>query len=164
MTDAIPVTIEREWNGKIGSLSWWLDDTITELERIRQELSPPRPLDWSREIFRVRVFNNLVYDTDRNLTNMLIADWHCWMIDFTRAFRRWDKLPAQSDLQQIDRVLLASLRVLTLESVADATSPHLLGSEIDALMVRRDLIVAHFDQLIAERGEGAVVHTGPWDQ
>ncbi len=164
MTDAVPVTIEREWNNKIGSLSWWLDDSMTEGERIKAELSPPRMLDWTRAIYRVRVFNNLVYDSDRNLGNMLIADWHCWMIDFTRAFRLWEKLPAQSDLNQIDRVLLASLRVLTQETIAEATNPHLRDTEIEALLSRRDLIVAHFDQLIAERGEGAVVYTGPWDQ
>ncbi len=164
MTDAVPVMIEREWNNKIGSLSWWLDDSMTEGERIKAELSPPRMLDWTRAIYRVRVFNNLVYDSDRNLGNMLIADWHCWMIDFTRAFRLWEKLPAQSDLNQIDRVLLASLRVLTQETIAEATNPHLRDTEIEALLSRRDLIVAHFDQLIAERGEGAVVYTGPWDQ
>jgi len=36
----------------------------------------------------MRVFSQLVYDTDRNLGNVLISeDWHLWMIDFTRAFR-----------------------------------------------------------------------------
>ena len=158
MQEAIPVTIERRWNGKIGALSWWVDDAMTEGDRLAQKLSPPNMLDWNRQIYRVRVFNNLVYDTDRNLGNMLIADWHCWMIDFTRAFRRWDKLPAQSDLQQISRGLLTSLRGLTQQAVADATKPYLNDSEISALLKRRERIVSHFDQLIVDRGEGAVVH------
>ena len=158
LEDAVPVTVERRWNGKVGSLSWWVDDAMTEGERKARRLAAPNMLAWNREIYRVRAFNNLVYDTDRNLGNMLIADWHCWMIDFTRAFRRWPRLPAQTDLQQISRVLLEGLRALTPEAVAEQTAPHLEPDEIEALLVRRDLIVAHFDDLIATRGEGAVVH------
>jgi hypothetical protein len=36
--------------------------------------------------------------------------------------------------------------------------PHLNKPEVEALMVRRDKIVAHFQELIAKQGEGAVLY------
>ena len=39
-------------------------------------------------MYKIRVFDQLVYDTDPNLTNVLIGeDWKIWRIDFSRAFR-----------------------------------------------------------------------------
>ena len=36
----------------------------------------------------VRLFDQLIYNTDRNLGNLLIdKDWRLWMIDHTRAFK-----------------------------------------------------------------------------
>jgi hypothetical protein len=53
--------------------------------------------------------------------------------------------------------LLKSLGDLTRDQVERQVGPHLNGGEVDALMKRRDLLVRHFDALIAERGELAVV-------
>ena len=47
---------------------------------------------------------------------------------------------------------------LTEERVRAATGRHLGPAEIDALMARRDLIVAHFRKLIGERGEAQVLY------
>ena len=39
-------------------------------------------------MYKIRVFDQLVSDSDPNLTNVLIGeDWKIWRIDFTRAFR-----------------------------------------------------------------------------
>jgi hypothetical protein len=39
-------------------------------------------------MYKIRVLDELVYDNDPNLTNVLIGeDWKIWRIDFTRAFR-----------------------------------------------------------------------------
>ena len=35
--------------------------------------------------------------------------------------------------------------------------PYLTEPQIDGMLMRRDLIVKHFDQLIAEKGEAAVL-------
>jgi hypothetical protein len=42
--------------------------------------------------------------------------------------------------------------------VEAAVGEHLTRQEIDAVMARRDLIVAHFERLIAERGETRVLY------
>ena len=41
MDDMLPVYVERKWNGKIGSLSWWLPVKMDEVERHKQKLTAP---------------------------------------------------------------------------------------------------------------------------
>jgi hypothetical protein len=108
----------------------------------------------------MRVFAALVGDTDRNLGNILIGttDWKLWMIDFTRAFRLHDTLKSTDGLSQIDRTLLARLRQLDAATVRAATAHCLNGYEVDAMMKRRDALVAHYDGLIAAKGAAAVLY------
>jgi hypothetical protein len=80
------------------------------------------------------------------------------MIDFTRAFRLQTELLYGKDLAKIDRALMARLEALTKDGVKQAVDDQLTGPEIDAVMTRRDVIVAHFKKLIAERGEKAVLY------
>ena len=159
LDDMVPVTVEREWRGMKGSLTWWLPVTMDEGQRLEKQLRPPDPEAWDRQTQKVRVFTQLVYDTDRNLGNLLItADWKIWMIDFTRAFRRWDTLPRPGELERCDRQLLATLRALDRAAIAKATGKYLTQWEVDAVAARRRAIVAHFDKLIAEKGEGVVLY------
>jgi len=158
LDDMVPVTVERWWDGRRGALSWWVDAKWDEEQRRKQKLSPPDRLAWIRQICRMRVFAQLLADTDRNQGNMLItADWQIWLIDFTRAFRRGREIAKPDDLRRCDRELLARLRALTRVQVRAATTPYIGGAEIDPLIHRRDRIVELFDRLIAERGEALVL-------
>jgi hypothetical protein len=75
--------------GKSGPLSWWLPVKTDDAERIQEKLEPADPDKWNKQMYRVRVFDELVYDTDPTLTNVLIGeDWTVWRIDFSRAFRK----------------------------------------------------------------------------
>ena len=47
---------------------------------------------------------------------------------------------------------------LTRESVKDVTKDYLTDAELDAMMKRRDLLVAHFKKLIADLGEEKVLY------
>jgi hypothetical protein len=155
----MPVTVERTWNGRDGSLTWWIDNAMEEGERRRKKIEPPDLVRWNAQMFRVRVFARLVADTDRNLGNVLIdPEWQLWMIDFTRAFRLNREIAYPQDLSRCDRAVLESLRNLTTEAVTREVGSHLDSREIAALMARRDAIVAHFDRLIAERGQGQVLY------
>jgi hypothetical protein len=159
MSDMIPMYVERTWNGQRGALSWWIPWKWDEGMRRQQHLDAPDADAWNKQMYKVRVFDQLVYDTDPNLTNVLItADWKIWRIDFTRAFRLHRELPSTKDLAMCDRQLLQKLRELNGDKVLEKTKPHLNKTEVAALMVRRDMIVAHFQQLIAEKGEGAVLY------
>jgi hypothetical protein len=73
LDDLLPVYVERKWKGDTGSLSWWLPVKMDELDRHKQNLTPPDPDAWNHQMYRVRVFDQLVYDNDPNLTNVLIG-------------------------------------------------------------------------------------------
>jgi hypothetical protein len=155
----MPVTVEREWDHRKGSLTWWIDAMMDEEARLKQKRQAPDPEDWNRQMYRMRVFAQLVADTDRNLGNVLIdRDWKLWMIDFTRAFRRTRTLLAPGDLQRCDRQLLARLRELTPQRVEAQTASLIGRAEIEPLMARRDAIVATIEKLVAERGEDRVLY------
>ena len=68
----MPVTVERKSGGEIGSLSWWLPVQMDEGERMREKIRPPDVEAHNRQMHKMRVFAELVYDTDRNIGNVLI--------------------------------------------------------------------------------------------
>lgn len=157
--DMIPVYVERKYEGQIGSLSWWLSVKMDEADRLKQKIEPPDEEAWNRQMYRVRVFDALVYDTDANLTNVLISpDWKIWRIDFTRAFRTFHTLRDPKDLQRCDRQMLSKLKALSADEVAARTKSYLTTDEVKAVMARRDKIVETFQQLIAQKGEAAVLY------
>jgi len=159
LDEMMPVMVERRWNQSKGALAWWVDGAFDEQHRLKNGLKPPDPQAWNDQMHRMKVFAQLVGDTDRNVGNILIGpDWKLWMIDFTRAFRRTHQLLNVNDLQRCDRQLMARLRALTRQELAEKTKPYIGGAEIDALLARRDLIIARFEQLVAERGEARVLY------
>ena len=155
----MPVYVERRVNGQLGSISWFVPTLMDESDRLKKKIQPPNATDWNHQMYRMRVFSALVRDTDRNLTNVLVSPaWKVIMIDFSRAFRMQPELQHVSDLVRIDRRLLTRLESLTRDAVKTATGDFLTKSELDAVMVRRDLLVAHFKKRIAELGEDKVLY------
>jgi transcriptional regulator of heat shock response len=107
----------------------------------------------------VRVFDQLIYNMDRNLGNIVIdKDWKIWMIDHTRAFRMWKQIKDKKDLEKCDRQLLARLRQLDLQELHRRLDPHLNKAQVDALKARADLIVKFFDDAVKKRGESKVLY------
>ncbi|HTZ32173.1 MAG TPA: hypothetical protein VMH31_06930 [Methylomirabilota bacterium] len=159
MDNMLPVYVERLWQGKLGSLSWWLPVKMDEQDRVARKIEPPDPDAWNRQMYKVRVFDELIYDTDANLTNVLIGpEWQIWRIDFTRAFRPEKNLHASNDLVQCDRQLFGKLKALKAEDVAASTKGYLTKEQVQAVMARRDKIVERFNQLVKEKGESAVLY------
>ena len=157
--DMMPVTVERKWGGKIGALSWWLPVKMDEEQRLNKHIEPPDPEAWNRQMYKMRVFAQLVYDTDRNLGNVLISeDWHLWMIDFSRAFRLYTTLENPKNLEKCDRLLLQRLRQLDAAELERKTKNYLNEMEVKGVMARRDKIVALFESLIAKKGEKEVLY------
>jgi len=161
----IPVAVERKIDGKPAALSWWVDDVaMTEKTRYAKKLEPPDLDTWNQQIYRVRVFDQLIYNVDRNLGNIVITNgWKMWMIDHTRAFRLHKKLNKPQHLMKCDRQLLEALRKLDEEECRRTLRDTLKKGEISALLSRRDLIVSYFETQAAEQGEDAVLfdYTGP---
>jgi hypothetical protein len=159
MDDMVPPYVERKWNGETGALSWWIPWKWDEEMRHQQGLQAPDAASWNNQMHKIRVFDQLIYDTDPNLTNVLITeDWKIWRIDFTRAFRRYTTLPDPKDLVMCDRQLLQKLKELKYDEVYERTQPHLNKTEVKALLQRRDEIVETFQKLVAQKGEQAVLY------
>jgi hypothetical protein len=124
-------------------------------------MKAPDEESWSEQIYKVRLFSQLVHDTDRNRGNLLITtDWRLWTIDFTRAFRRWPRLQSSKGLERCDRILFEALRKTTREDLDASLKDVLSRAEIEGLDARRDLLVRHYEALVRERGESAVLY-GP---
>jgi hypothetical protein len=159
MDDMLPVYVARSWKGDPGSLSWWLPVKMDEEDRAKQKIQPPDPDAWDKQMYKIRVFDQLVYDADPNLTNVLIsADWKIWRVDFGRAFRLYKDLRDPADLVRCDRQLLEKLKALDANEVAEKTKRSLTKDEVKAVMARRDKIVAQFQKLISEKGEKEVLY------
>ncbi len=159
--DMMPVYVERKWNGMTGSLSWWLPVMMDEATREEKKIEPPDENAWNRQVNKKLIFAELVYDTDPNTTNVLISeDWHLWMIDFSRAFRLSKELlhPMNITDTMCERRLLDRMRKLDRNELTLKTKGFLTKDEINAVMARRDKIVAIYDDLIARKGEKAVLY------
>ena len=154
----VPACIERTIRRERGSLCRWVQWRWDEQMRVQQKLRPPDVIDWQRQWDVARVFGALIEDTDRNQTNMLITgDWRLWMVDFSRAFRKTRELRKPESLRRCPRTLLERIRAIPDDEIRKAVGTHLRNAEIDALLVRRQLLVQHFDSLVTTKGEAAVL-------
>lgn len=159
LDDLLPVYVERKWKGRAGSLSWWLPVKMDEEERVKQKITPPNLEAWNNQMYRVRVFDELIYDTDANLTNVLIGqDWQIWRIDFTRAFREDKNVRKPANLVRCERHLFEKLKELNGRELEEKTRHYLDKEQVRAVMARRDRIVKQFQQLVLEKGENDVLY------
>ena len=158
----VPPYVERRYSGGPAALSWWVNDAMMERDRVQKKLEPPEPLRWNDQMQAARLFRELIGDYDFNQTNTLITkDWRVWMIDFTRAFRPSRTLQYPDEVARADRTLLANLRALNRETLRAKAGKWLENNLIDAVLVRRDVLVGILDKQIAAKGEAAVLYDLP---
>jgi hypothetical protein len=168
--------VERAINGRPASVTWWLDEfAMNEVERRRKKVEPPDPESWTRQVQAVRVFDELISNTYRDTSpplylnsmwdNLLITkDWRVWITDHTGAFRTRAQLQDPESLVRCERTLLSRLRALNRESFQRTLGKYLSSQQLDALDVRRGLLIKHFDEQIAQRGEAGVLYDLPAGQ
>jgi hypothetical protein len=140
-------------------MTWWVDNVwMDEAARRTKGIKPPANDAWVNQLNTVRVFDHLIYNTDRNQGNLLITpDWKIWMIDHTRAFRTQHALMEVEPLKRIDSALLKALRNLNSVDLKREVGPWLRAEEIAAVLARRDLIIKYFESEIKTKGEDAVI-------
>ena len=147
----VPVTVERKWRSTHGAFTWWLDDVqMDEGDRLKKGLNSPDPRGWNEEMQLVRLFDQLIYNVDRNLGNLIITnDWNIWAIDHTRAFRTYEVLKTPANIARCDREVFERLKRLNSGDLRKRLAPYLNSFEINSMLKRRDAIVA----LIEQRGD-----------
>lgn len=160
----VPVTVPRRYRDKGAAFTWWVDDVLMdELKRYTKKLRTPDADRWNKQMYVVRIFDQLIFNFDRNLGNLLIdKEWRLWMIDHTRAFKIFKELRNPKDLgPRCERGLLAGLKRLDRPTLMTSTRDLLDPGQVDGLLGRRDRIVEHFEKKISELGEAAVLYDLP---
>ena len=98
------------------------------------------------EQYRMRfVFDILIYNDDRNLTNILWTkdDYMMKFIDHSLAFRSTDKRPKQyrKVTLEVSDLLRSRLQSLDKGGLSQELSPYLHERQIEGILARRDLIL-----------------------
>ncbi|HEY3120408.1 MAG TPA: hypothetical protein VGL15_07285 [Vicinamibacteria bacterium] len=157
----VPPTVERELDGRKGSLQLWVEGAMTEWDRQKKKLPAPDPDRWNQQMYKVRLLHQLTFNTDRgNIRNVLIdPGFRIYAIDHSRAFRRYDQLPGgEKDLTHFSRAALEKLRTLDAPLLKAKLGGWLTGPELNALLKRRDLILVLAERRVREQGEDAVLY------
>jgi hypothetical protein len=148
----VPPCVERKVGGGAAAVSWWVDDALMELDRQKKKIQPPNSMRWNQQKSMYQVYDQLIYNTDPNQGNILYTkDWQIWVIDHTRAFRKFKTLENPKILSHCDRKLLEKLRGLSKDVLDQKLKPYLSDMQIEGILARRDLIVKFFDEQIAQQ-------------
>jgi len=170
--DSIPPAIYRKFKAhdfssrklmgkltsKTGTVQAWVEQAITEGERQKQHLRPPNTLVWMMQMQQMHLFDNLIFNDDRNQGNVLIdADWKVWLVDATRAFRPYGNLSDPKKLKKIDPETWNRLRALRKEDLKLQLDDLLSDRLINCLAKRHQKLLDHIEAMIDEKGEHVVV-------
>jgi hypothetical protein len=144
----VPVVVEREVRNETGAAVLWLEG-VRSWETV---LPLPKPAAWNFEMARMKMFDDLIGNSDRNKGNLLVDDeWHLFLIDHSRAFAADAKLP--QELQNIDRRLWEKMSSLDEASLKATTGRWLDGRQIQFLIRRRDAMQKKIQALVAKHGD-----------
>lgn len=145
----VPPSVYRKYQGSSAAFTWWVDDVLgDDGARLSKKITPPDSDSYARQLHIERVFDQLIYNVDRNQGNTLYdKSWHMWMIDHSRAFRVYATLQDEKVLQRCDRQLFAKLKQLDANTLKAELGEWIEPSEIKGLLARRDRIVGIFEKL-----------------
>ena len=161
----IPPTVERKINRRKGSLMLFVEQPwISEGDRRQKGIEPPDPEEFEKAMAEVRVFEHLIRFScvcnQRDLDNILIQtdkEWKLWMIDLDEAFAPATNLIKGCEITCCTKELFQKILDLKEDVVEARLRAYLSSDELNALMVRKNLIVEKIQELIAEKGEAAVL-------
>jgi hypothetical protein len=145
--DMIAPSIRRTYMGMPASFDWWIEDIVGDEEDLKAKKIQLLDEDaWHQEYHVMEVFDQLIYNIDRNQGNILMdKNGRLWIIDHTRAFRAHKTLKDPSVLKTVDRNLLAKMKTLDEATLTKEFGSNVTRDEIRGLVARRDLIVKFFD-------------------
>jgi len=152
----VPPTVEKRVAGKKGSVQLWVDDC-----RLWNDVvgTPPERDDWGELVARMKLFDNLIRNTDRNGQNILVdADWHPVLIDHSQTLNGGNILKGDELPEHFDRALVERVRALSYDDMKPRFSDLIRDGQIKDIVKRRDKLMKYLDELVSERGEGAVYY------
>lgn len=159
--DLVPPTVGRKIGRDRGSLQMWITGAMTEWERRKEKETPPPDMaEWNNQVSTLKLFLQLIWDTDyNNISNIMVdEDWKIWKIDSSRAFRIDGHLRREDALTRFSRSFLTSLENLDRKKYEKALRPWLHKKQIKAMWQRRTRILALAKERVAEFGEASVLY------
>jgi len=152
----VPPIVERKVDGLTGAAVYWVENT--KGWSIQKPVQGPEP-QWSLQLTRMKMFDLLIANIDRNQGNLLYdADWHLILIDHSRAFIDKKDLKNIAPLARVDRKLWEKMQALTMEELNRGLGDWVGEKEKKAMLIRRDLMAKSIQELIAKRGETSVFY------
>jgi len=142
--DMVPPTVERQLQGATGAATLWVEHV--ETWKGDAPAAGAMRVEWDRQLTRMRMFDVLIGNRDRNQANVLRdASWNLILLDHTRAFgpaNETTRLPSRIDKDFWDRIL-----TLTRKELDAKLRPWLDDDQITAILVRRDRMKNEIDRL-----------------
>lgn len=158
--DKVPPTVPWQMGRRDGALQLWIENGQPGYNPKEKERLPPDPERWQKERDKMRAFDALIENVDRNVGNMLIdPTGRVWWIDHTRSFGRQRDIGDADLIRRCDQEFYQRLKAADPRIIAERLSPYVDRLEIEALLDRRIKLLALIDQRIAAEGEGAVLFT-----
>jgi len=162
----IPPTVEREFKGKRGSLQFWVQSDMSDLERMQQGLRVPREklAQWSKQKYLTRAFDCLIANEDRTQQNIRYKDWRTIIIDHSRSFRSASKytkrlmygkkgLKSEKLIRQLPREFVNKIKALDFAAIKQAVGKYLTDKEIESVLKRKILLLAEIKEMVKVIGE-----------
>jgi hypothetical protein len=148
----VPVTVERTVKNDKGAAILWLKGVRSWEEALRS----PKTSKWTRNVVRMKMWDNLVGNPDRNKGNLLVDQaGNLFLIDHSRAFTGEKKLP--QDLENIDMQLWEKMLALDFPTLKATIGQWVGNGELRAVLQRRDKMKKEIDAILAKRGDAAIV-------
>jgi hypothetical protein len=130
-----------------------------------------RVFNWNRAFYKQRAFDNLIANEDRHQNQYLITeDWSMILIDHSRSFRTSKKFTKKLIyyekykegptfiMKTLPRAFYEKIKSLNAEVIKNAVGEYLTDKEIEAVLVRKDLIVKWVEDRIKKMGEDKVLY------
>lgn len=154
--DMVPPTVERRMRGARGAVIMWVEG-VTPWEP-KMTVIAPNPIEWSRQVSRMRLFDWFVANIDRNAGNILQdEDYHIVLIDHSRAFTTTTDLRRMGTPTRIDSRLWDKIQALTLEDLQAGLGEWVGRAELQAMLRRRDRMKTQIDEMVKTRGESVFI-------
>jgi hypothetical protein len=170
----VPPTVEREYEGKKGSLQLWVESEFSLLDAMEQGIplpeKNPEATVFNRGKYLTRAFDSLIANEDRTQQNILYTkDWRTILIDHSRSFRSKKKFRKKllygkngikeiKIFRQLPRSFVEKVKSLDYEKIKAAVGRYLTDVEINAVLERKKLLLAEIEEMIEEMGQDKVLY------
>jgi hypothetical protein len=169
----VPPTVERRFQGNRGSCQLWITTMMSLKDKFEQKVKTPsyKVFYWNRAFYKQRAFDNLIANEDRHQNQYLITeDWRMILIDHSRTFRTSKKFTKKLIydekykegptfiMKELPRAFYEKIKSLNAEVIKGVVGEYLTDKEIEAVLVRKDLVVKWIENRIKKMGEDKVLY------